>query len=227
VTDDAHIQQVIRVIERIAEKHGTPGLIVLDTLARNFGGQDENATADMNRFVFGCDSLRSRFKAAVLTNHHCGHGDKGRGRGNTAFKAALDREYIVDRDSDVVRVSCTKLKDGLRPDDRYFCFTDCVVGRGASGKEITSAYLLPTEPAAFETTKKGPVQKQAVSVLAAMYAERQSNLTARGYPPESAAVSLGEFKEAMAKAGSDRRRIPELLDNQKLFKIQNGKVRHV
>jgi len=35
-----------------------PALIVLDTLARCFGGGDENATKDMSAFVSACDTIR-------------------------------------------------------------------------------------------------------------------------------------------------------------------------
>ena len=49
-------------------------MIVIDTLARNFGAGNENSTEDMNRFVASIDRyLREEFGSAILLVHHTGH----------------------------------------------------------------------------------------------------------------------------------------------------------
>ena len=53
-------------------------LIVVDTLARCFGGGDENATKDMTEFVASLDRIRLDTGAAVLVIHHAGK-DETRG----------------------------------------------------------------------------------------------------------------------------------------------------
>jgi len=101
---------------KIRELGEPPALIVLDTLARNFGGGDENATKDMSRFVTACDQIRQQYGCAVLVVHHAGHGDKTRGRGASALKAALDAEYRVEKAEDgKLLVTATKMKDAELP----------------------------------------------------------------------------------------------------------------
>lgn len=47
-------------------------MIILDTLARCFGGNDENDARDMGAFIRGCDELKRRTGATVLVVHHSG-----------------------------------------------------------------------------------------------------------------------------------------------------------
>ena len=63
--------------DAIAEATGEFGIkiIVLDTLARNFGDGDENSTGDMNRFVSAVGRMIERFGCAVVVVHHSWHGD--------------------------------------------------------------------------------------------------------------------------------------------------------
>ena len=75
-----------------------PKLVVIDTLARNFGPGNENSTEDMNRFVAQIDRfIREEFRCAVILVHHSGHGHFTRGRGSSVLPAALDWEYKVDK----------------------------------------------------------------------------------------------------------------------------------
>ncbi len=93
---------------------GQPAMIVLDTLARCFGGGDENSTQDMSRFVSACDAIRGRYGCTVLVVHHAGHGDKSRARGAIALKAALDAEYRLANDTGLL-LTATKMKDAETP----------------------------------------------------------------------------------------------------------------
>ena len=75
-----------------------PKLVVVDTLARNFGPGNENSTEDMNRFVAQIDRyIREEFRCAVILVHHTGHGHLARGRGSSVLPAALDGEYKVEK----------------------------------------------------------------------------------------------------------------------------------
>jgi 5S rRNA maturation endonuclease (ribonuclease M5) len=74
-----------------------PSLIVLDTLARNYGPGDENSTTDMGAFVRACDRLRVETGATVLIVHHTGK-DVERGmRGSSALLGALDTLIALKR----------------------------------------------------------------------------------------------------------------------------------
>lgn len=51
----------------LSVEHGNPGLVVIDTLARNFGPGDENSTEDMSRFVRVIDfDIKAHFGCTVL-----------------------------------------------------------------------------------------------------------------------------------------------------------------
>jgi len=93
---------------------GQPVMIVLDTLARCFGGGDENSTQDMSKFVSACDAIRQRYNCTILVIHHAGHGDKSRARGAIALKAALDAEYRLDHENGLL-LTATKMKDAEMP----------------------------------------------------------------------------------------------------------------
>ncbi len=108
VTADS--DQMIKLMSRLSDEiHRDPILIVVDTLARCFEG-DENQQEDMNQFVSGIDILRSTYRCAVLVVHHT-RLDGDRERGNTAFRGAADTMIALRRTDDVVEVSCAKQKD--------------------------------------------------------------------------------------------------------------------
>ncbi|MGR9117673.1 MAG: AAA family ATPase, partial [Gammaproteobacteria bacterium] len=121
--DEESAADVSEAINRLSKQNGVhPGLVVIDTLARNFGPGNENSTDDMNKFIAHLDLfIRQRFGATVLIVHHTGHSDKNRARGATALKAALDSEYKISRDeNNIVRLDCTKMKDAVIPDSLAF-----------------------------------------------------------------------------------------------------------
>ena len=114
---------VVNAVATLANQHGMPRLIIIDTLARNFGAGDENNTKDMSEFVAAVDDLKAEFPtAAVLIVHHSGHAEKQRARGAMALKGALDTEYRVEKDGLAVRLINTKMKDAEPPSDMFFAF---------------------------------------------------------------------------------------------------------
>ena len=122
----------------------SPVLIIVDTLARNFGPGDENATKDMTSFIDGLDYwFRQRFGCLVLIVHHAGH-HADRARGSSALRAAVDAEYeLVKDETGLLILSATKMKDADRPPDINFRLRS--VGLGVfdeKGIEINSAVLV-------------------------------------------------------------------------------------
>jgi len=109
---------VIEVANQIAQTcaDAPPAMVVIDTLARNFGAGDENSTEDMSRFITHVDRhLRQRFNCCVLIVHHSGH-NMERARGSSALKAAVDAEYEISKDdAGNVKLRTTKMKDAELP----------------------------------------------------------------------------------------------------------------
>ena len=114
---------ITRDIEEWAETAGNPVLIVIDTLARNFNG-DENSAGEMGTFINNVNQyLRVPFECVVLIVHHTGHTEKKRARGSMALKAGVDFEYRVEKSKTVpfgAELSCTKMKDAVEPDEAWF-----------------------------------------------------------------------------------------------------------
>ncbi len=121
LTDPAHLTLVVDAIDIAAAQHGKPALVVVDTLARNLGAADESSAADIGAFVKALDHLRVRYGSAVLVVHHSGHQDKGRSRGSSAIRGALDAEFCLATDPDGTRtLTSTKSKDTAPPAPRNF-----------------------------------------------------------------------------------------------------------
>jgi hypothetical protein len=90
-----------------------PRLIIIDTLARNFGDGNESLAQDMSAFVRGCDDLRAKFPGAtVLVVHHPGKDQKKGARGSVALKGAAEAEFELTRRGDEVKLTNEKQKDG-------------------------------------------------------------------------------------------------------------------
>lgn len=126
------------LLDRVMVEAGqTPTLIVLDTLARCFDG-DENQQVDMGRFVAGVDRLRRECQATVVVVHHT-RLDGERERGNTALRGGADAMIAASkRKGGFIALSCSKQKDAeefeeitlrLKPIERY---QSCVVNAVAS-----------------------------------------------------------------------------------------------
>jgi len=111
IPDAGQLTELMQAIESLDEP---PALIVLDTLARCFGGGDENSTQDMSKFVSACDTIRQRYHCTILVVHHTGHADKSRARGAIALKAAIDSEYRLAKDGNLL-LTATKMKDAEMP----------------------------------------------------------------------------------------------------------------
>lgn len=221
LTDEASQRSLRAQVERTSAEHGRPALIIIDTLARNFGPADENSTRDMNLAVAACDDLRMSTGAAILVIHHSSHADKNRGRGSVALRAAADSEFVMKRAPDgTVCLRCTKMKDAPASEPLTLGFerVDLFVNDSKS-ESVTSAVLLPTSrrpPAAPSTTSTGKNQVHALRVLQDRYAELEAST-----PNTPSTVSPGEWRRLCAAEGIDRRRFPEAYRGL----ISNGSVR--
>ncbi len=124
--DDKDHQLLKDTISATEDQYGDIGMIIVDTLARNFGGGNENSTEDMNAFIERIDDLKDTFKSCISIVHHTGHNSGTRARGSSVLPAAVDAEYKVVR-KDVseemfVTFSQTLIKDGqpMKPKDFRF-----------------------------------------------------------------------------------------------------------
>lgn len=138
------VQQIIQAANDVKTATSMPvRLIILDTLARCFGGSDENAAKDMGAFIQGCDYIKAATQATVLIIHHSGKDQDKGARGSSAFRAALDVEFNVRREGDggALILSCTKMKDAEEPSRRAYDLSEINLYVDDDGDHISSLVL--------------------------------------------------------------------------------------
>jgi hypothetical protein len=109
--DLGDVRKLARTIEHLIGAAETPiGLVVIDTVARNMNG-NENDAVDMNRLVSACDELRKKFSLSVIGVHHAGKDSERGMRGSTVLPGGSDTIIEVKRTENVMCVTCRKQKD--------------------------------------------------------------------------------------------------------------------
>ncbi len=136
----SQVANIVKSMNALCEQGMKPGLIVIDTLARNFGGGNENDAQAMNQFIRNIDFIRHVWGCSIFIVHHTGYASTERGRGSSALRAAVDAEYMITRQQEtrLISVKGTKMKDADRPEPKNFEL--CIVNLGITdhrGKEIT------------------------------------------------------------------------------------------
>ena len=170
-TEAAVVAESIKQLS--AEANCIPSMIVIDTLARNHGG-DENSTQDMNAFIQHLDVyLRQPWKCCVMVVHHSGVADKDRSRGSTALKGALDAEYKCQLDSGTKTIAfeSKKMKDAEMPSPKNFQITQVDLPiNNKNGMPVKGAYLTAVDISGLvsqvqKKTYLSPNQKQVMECL--------------------------------------------------------------
>lgn len=185
----------------------SPRLLIVDTLARNFAG-NENSSEEMGAFVAALDALRRPLGASVLVVHHSGLGGAERGRGSTALRGAVDREWIAAKTDGVIVLRCHKAKDTEIPPPIGLQLESVSLGLvDEDGDELTTAALREAEVPKSAAKGLGANQARAMTALRKLYAKARTNLNRQGRGPDKALVSLAQWKE---EADLDRKRFAEV-----------------
>jgi phage/plasmid primase-like uncharacterized protein len=167
--DNKEADEVIKIV---TELDFIPDIIIIDTLHRNMVG-DENSSEDMAMYFKSIELLARRLNSAIVTVHHSGHGDKGRSRGSSSIKAAMDAEFCVTKNGDGITFSCTKSKDFGFGTDMGFVIKEVelegeVFYDEDDDKQITSVYLHYMGVATKEKTLSKKLQKAMDSLVLAL-----------------------------------------------------------
>jgi len=213
---------------RIANLPELPRLIILDTLAANFGPGNENDAQDMALALDGLRALGGQW--LVLCAHHSGHADKTRSRGHSSLYAALDVELQVSRDDPLgpIEVKHTKCRDMDRMDPLYFNLeAESLPWADEDGEPVNSAVLVPAaRPDAYEeggreSAPLGGKQALALQLLKDMYSTHAANT-----PGGVARVLMRDWYEAMdfEPDRSNRSKIRSALERRKFIRQENSYV---
>ena len=149
-----------------------PGLIIIDTLARSFSG-NENDAEDMSDWLRATAAIQRRFGATLVFVHHTGKDLDKRDRGHSSLRAAADTMIRVQKQGErgvLVQVDKQKDDEELSIALRTVSVT---VGKDPDTDEpITSLVLVMDENAKAEPepqdTKpraRGPLQQAILDAL--------------------------------------------------------------
>jgi phage/plasmid primase-like uncharacterized protein len=209
---------VAEAIKQLSEQHGCiPSMIIIDTLARNMGG-DENSTEDMNSFIQHLDIyLRQPYKCCVMVVHHSGAADKGRSRGSTALRGALDAEYKcqLDSGSKTITFESMKMKDAEMPASKAFAITQVPLPLlDKNGDPVQGAFLQAVDISGLMAKigkKADPLsanQRSGLTILAALQLHYDNEIE-RGND-DIAKVDTDQWKAACDEKGINRQRFHDL-----------------
>ena len=175
-------KELMAAVDAIVQATGqVPGVIAFDTLARSLNG-DENSNSDVGQFIAAADSLRQRYDGcAVVLVHHTGHQEKGRMRGASALRGALDLEILVQKDGAHVTVDSTKQKDAGGFEPMHFSLETVPVMVAKNGEDVTSCFLEEMEEAPASVKKDDLTKVEAYGLESfRRAAEKSGELDALG-----------------------------------------------
>ncbi len=196
-------QEVAHAVDELSRIHNQkPSLIVVDTLARNFGDGDENSTKEMNSFVNHIDFIKNEWNAAALIVHHSGLSDDGRARGSVALKGAMDHEYKVTKKGDFITLHSEKTKESEDPSDLNFKLVMTPVPHSEGNIPLKGAALVSIDQSSADTKGKlTPQQHKGFKILkASIHDKGKERLFSSDLKPIQS-VTIEEFKEALKEGG--------------------------
>lgn len=211
LTAVASAQAVSDACEALAQScDREPVLIIVDTLAANFGGADENSTKDMNLMLTLVSRLlRERFRATVMLVHHVGHGDKARERGSYALRGNADTRIRVEAGIGLSStLHCEKTKDSEAWQPMLASLEVVPLGiQDAEGRSVTSLAVasLSNESATHlppDRTARGSNQLLALRTLRDLFIEHEANAGGR-----EARVLIKDWRE---RSGLPKNRFSEV-----------------
>ncbi len=180
VADKDQIGALIKTINEKADGVGEKfGLVIIDTLARSFGGADENQAKDMGAFIAACDQVKAVTEASLLVVHHSGH-DKDRARGSSSLRAACDFEYRIKRTENETLayvLTCTKSKDEKEPPEEMFTLASHELFTDSDGDKVCSLSALNygQEPPAENNEQQGTKLSKNEQTLYQVVRSRMAN----------------------------------------------------
>jgi 5S rRNA maturation endonuclease (ribonuclease M5) len=206
--DPSALDDVKKAVDVMAKAYGEPSIIHFDTLARNFGAGDENATADMNQVILNLDMAFGSIIRGL--SHHTGHMNKDRARGNYALHAAADAAFRIRITGDnLVLVECRKMKDAPETDPMVFSRETVLLQIQETEDQSCVLKLLAEGEKALEIAKDqggnnekvSDNMKKALETLDCLYAEYEANLAASGRSGTSPRVSIKNWRERCIETG--------------------------
>lgn len=228
--DQMSVSEVLEAVDHHTQGVN-PKLVVIDTLARNFGPGDENKASDMGAVIRNADAIRCRYGCLVIIVHHSGY-EATRARGSSSLKAAMDFEYQVTKDGETVDVANTRIKDGDTPPNMFFDLVDIPLGvQSRWGDEMKSAVLIdrPDDLLDKKRTRSGTTKDLLLEIIASDLDERATNLEKAGRKSSDARTSISFAREQFVKSGKERQNFKRTLNalvDEKTIVLDGNDIRY-
>lgn len=158
-----------RVLQSLEYYNFQPDLIVVDTLNRFMEG-DENDTQSAGAFISACAQLQHYFNACVTIVHHTGLAEDAqrRARGSSAFRGALDIQFMVTKNGDTFCVEQTKNKGGRLQSNLYLQLVDHDIEGwiDEDGEQVACATLVQADKPAEDPKSRKQLEDEELIINA-------------------------------------------------------------
>lgn len=207
-------------IESIKQLPMQPGIIVFDTLARCFGGKEENANSDMSAFVVACDEIGQTIGSKIIIVHHSGKDDTKGARGGSALPAAVDTEICIKAlTQGIAKLSITKQKNFDSGSPLSFKMQKVATGEtDADGNDIDSL-----APELISDNDEETLSEGAKTALNALIAAGSKNVTSvdwrKEFDKQAPNNTESALKAAYYRAQSELKAKNKVSCSNKLYSI--------
>lgn len=158
-----------KTIAEIRDRANNPVLIIFDTFNCYMGGE-ENSAKDAGIFLGLENRIKQEFHCAIMTIHHSGKSEKNESRGSSAIRAAMDIEYKVEKNGNIITLTQTKNKDNEKEKTLKFNLEQMIIPEwfDEDGEAVTSCTIelnetltrIEATPKVKEEIKKEPPQSE-------------------------------------------------------------------
>ena len=173
-TDDANAQLVQQAVQEVCPD-GEDGLVIIDTLNKNFGGSNENDTVQMTKFVNNLDTYFRNSGKTVIVVHHPNKSDPNSSRGSNALPSACEGVFNLSKDSHgQIKFWCSKQKNAKEtpPRDKGMFFElEAVTFPNVfeEGEPVGSAVLVLTDKPIKSEKKYRPTANESECINSLSY----------------------------------------------------------
>jgi RecA-family ATPase len=189
--DKANLKELIDNVSYWVEETGVnPSLIVFDTMARCFSGE-ENSAKDASEYIKAMDILRKKFNCCVTNVHHTGKDASKEARGSSAFKGAWDMEHLVKVNKGIIELSTPKAKDSKTPTPKFFNLKEVATDWIDDDNEVVTSAVIVSTNAVLPVNKANMLNARQQDVLDSLHKALKEHGT----------VPTEELKELIRKKG--------------------------
>ena len=214
-------------------------LIQIDTLARAFGGGNENDSQDMGAFIHNCGRMQRKLDCAMMPLHHSGKDSTKGLRGHSSLLGAVDtqlelQKLAMDEPKDGVAgrgiITISKQKDGQDNLKFGFEMIHIDISTGLNLGESTSLAVREYQEMIDEQHKKtkvppprtgaGGVQKVSLDALHKAIAEHGEMRIIDG--KRNKAILVEQWRQAFEASQTDKIGIKKRFERT-VMSLQNAK----